>query len=115
MKVMSDRRLRPNAVSHTDDGRLIGQLQRDDRWRDHWDSNHRTVICYTVQEFGRLPARPGIRKMTSEESKATDSHSGDGEQKMGSGQKGRGRLDRRGQIVEEHRHAGAIGDAMVGG
>jgi hypothetical protein len=70
---------------------------------------------YTAQEFGRLPARPGIRKMTSAESNATDSQSGDGEQKMGSGQNGRRRLDRHGQIVEEHRRAGAIGDTMIAG
>jgi hypothetical protein len=47
MEVMAVRKLRPNAVSHTDDGRLIGQPQRDDYRDDHWDSNplrHRTGI-----------------------------------------------------------------------
>ena len=39
MEVMAVRRLRPNVVSHTDDGRLIGQQQRDDHLRDRWDSN----------------------------------------------------------------------------
>ena len=39
MEVMAVRRLRPSVVSHTDDGRLIGQQQRDDHLRDHWDSN----------------------------------------------------------------------------
>ena len=115
MEVMAVRRLRPNVVSHTDDGRLIGQQQRDDHLRDHRDSNllHRTGIWTIASAAGH--SQPGIRKMPSAESKATDSQWGDGEQKVGSGQNGRRRLDRHGQIVEERRRAGAIGDTMIAG
>jgi hypothetical protein len=39
MEVIAVRRLRPDAVPLTDDGRLMRQQQKDDHLRHHWDSN----------------------------------------------------------------------------